>query len=192
LIIFISDDIENAYKRKEPHLIERYSDAILAHVSDLQRSKYVGQIDSLDIAHIRDGLLDSKNPAYAFLYDYYQNVAPKFILVDELQKQLRELSRKIEENAITRKSELDDRLRIWERTQEYPSLDSALDSIYEEDRGVCIDAHDLANNRDGHTELATTDPKDFVRDGHQETILTVTDLDDLVSLDTRWSNINYQ
>jgi hypothetical protein len=119
-----------------------------------------------------------------FLYEYYQNVVPKFILVNELQKRLRELARNIEENAVMRKMELDDRLQIWKRIHEYPSLDSVLDSIHEEDRGVCIDAHDLAVNQDGHTELATTDSKDFVRNGHRKMIIEATDLDDVVSLAT--------
>jgi predicted nucleic acid-binding protein len=51
LAVFISEDIEDAYRRKEPHLTERYSDAVLVHVSDLQRSEYEGQLDPLDIAH---------------------------------------------------------------------------------------------------------------------------------------------
>ena len=185
LAIFISEDIEDAYQRKEPHLTERYSDAVLDHVSDIQCSEYEGQLDSLDIAHIRDDLLNPTNPARVFLSEYYQNVVPNFILLNELQKQLRELARNIEENAIIRKMELDDRLQIWERIHEYPSLDSELDSIHEEDRGVCIDDHDLATNRDGHTELATTDPKDFVRKGHREMIIEVTNLDEVVSLATR-------
>ncbi|WP_373189962.1 hypothetical protein [Halolamina sp.] len=182
---FINDDIEEEYNHKEAELVERYSSGILRHVSEIKRSDYEGQLDSMDMSQIRRNFLDTSNPAYRFLTRYYANELPNFILVSELEEQLRSLAREIEEMALFRKDEFDGLVYHWEQQGDAGDLETELAAIHSADRDVCIAAHDLAAHRTGETELATTNPRDFVDDGHRDMILEHTALDDVVSLAVR-------
>lgn len=179
---YISSTVSNEYLKKRPDLAERYSDAIFSHVGMLKRSKYEGQLDSFDQAQIRDDVLDRDSPAYNFLYDYYDNQLPNFIQLDELDKRLRNLARDIEQHVQTRRAELEELIEEWERVSDYPDIEEALSEIHDEDRVICLDAHDLAVNNDGKTELATTNPNDLGAEGYKAVILEVTELDDVISL----------
>ncbi len=182
---YISENVEEEYYHKEDELVDRYSSAILRHASDLKRSEYEGQLDSLDLNHIRNRMLDESNPAYRFLYRYYADELPQFILVSELEERLRSLSREIEAIALSRKEELDGMVYEWERQEDQSHLEEALSAIHPSDRDICLDAHDLAVHKTADTEVATTNPRDFVDDGHRDLILENTGLDDVVSLAVR-------
>lgn len=179
---YISEDVEDEYEKKKPHLTTRYSDAIFEHASELKKSGFTGQLDPIDIKTIRKDFLDSDNPAYNFLFWYYQKEAPKYIPADRLEEQLRGIARGIEQNAIQKKMKIDKIVNLWEREQEYPELEEILSEIHEEDRMICIDAHDLARYKENDTVLATANPSDFVRDGHREMIRAETEIHDVVSL----------
>lgn len=180
--LYASELVVREFDGREPDLAERQSDGIFEHIMHLRQSAYEGQLDSLDMAQIRQQELSTKNPAYPVLFDFYQNEIGMYILFDELIGRLRDLARDIDQNAQERRSELFDLIELWSRSEEYPTIDEALSSIHGSDRHICLDAHDLARNRDDATELATTNPNDFVRNGHRELILTETALDDVISL----------
>ncbi len=182
---FISDAVEEEYRAKEAVLVNRYSDAIFDHISRLKRSDYEGQLDSMDLSQIQRNFIDQSNPAYRFLTRYYANELPNFILVTELEDRLRSLAREIEELALFRKDEFDELVYHWERQGEYPDLEASLSAIHTSDRGMCVDAHDLAAHKTAGTELATTNPRDFVDEGHRDLILQHTALEDVVSLAVR-------
>ncbi|WP_436343373.1 hypothetical protein [Natronorubrum sp. FCH18a] len=180
---YITADVNEAYKRKKPYLTERYSDAILDHADKIKgSSSFEGQLDSLDIRDIREDLLSAENDSYQFLYWYYKRKVPNYIMVEDLCRQLREIARDIEGSALKRKEILDDILEMWCRENDYESVADALSPVHAEDRDICLDAHDLACERTGTIELATTDPKDFVKNGHRELILENTEISDVVSL----------
>lgn len=180
---YVTADVEEAYKRKKPYLTERYSKAILDHADHIKNSSaFEGQLDSLDIRDIREDLLSPRNDSYQFLYWFYKRKAPNYIQVTELCNQLREIARDIEGNALRRKETLDKLLERWCREEEYNLVADALSAIHEEDRDICLDAHDLACEQTGTVELATTDPKDFVKNGHKQLILEHTEIDDVISL----------
>jgi hypothetical protein len=163
-------------------LADRYSDSVFKHISDLKQSDYDGQLDPMDIKDIRENVLHRKNPAYDFLYWFYRREVSKYLPMEQLQERLRGIARSIDVNATKRREELESILQIWKREDEFPDVDEALASIHEQDRLICIDAHSLALNQDGETELATTNPNDFVRNGHRKLILKHTALSDVESL----------
>jgi len=179
---YISPRVRSEYHNKEPELADRYSDAVFKHVSDLKRSDHDGQLDPMDIKDIRENILHRKNPAYVFLYWFYRREVSKYLPMQELQERLRGIARGIDVNATKRREELETILQVWEREKEFRDVGEALANIHEQDRLICIDAHSLALNRDGDTELATTNPNDFVRKGHRELILKHTALSEVESL----------
>lgn len=180
--LYISDHVEAEYVRKEPDLAERYSDGVFEHISRLRKSNLEGQLDSMDLSQIRQNKIRGNNPAATTLHDFYENQVPNFILVDELVERLRDLARDIEQHALGNREELMDRTEVWERETPYEELMEILSSIHEEDRIICIDAHDVASVTEMDTELATTNPNDLVVDGHRELIVENTEIDDVISL----------
>lgn len=178
---YISDHVEAEYVRKEPTLAERHADGIFDHIARLRNATYEGQLDSMDLSQIRQTLLRGDNPASRTLHEFYNN-GPQFILFEELLERLRNLARDIEQHAIENRNELLAETETWTREDAYPEIDSLLSVIHTEDRRICLDAHDVAVSKGQATELATTNPKDLVRDGHRELILDSTALQDVVSL----------
>lgn len=179
---YVSPRVQSEYQNKEPKLADRYSDAVFKHISDLKRSDHNGQLDPMDIKDIRENVLHPKNSAYDFLYWFYRREVSKYLPMEQLQERLRGIARSIDVNATKRREELVSILQIWEREDEFPDVDEALASIHKQDRLICIDAHSLALNREGDTELATTNPNDFVRNGHRELILEHTALSEVETL----------
>ena len=181
---YISERVEGEYEKKEYHLSTRYSDAILDHVSDLRKSKFDTdqQLGPMDVNEIQTNILSRSNPSFRFLSRFYSDHVPNFIQFSELEETLRGLARDVEAHAMNRKNELDQITAIWERESEYPDIGRALNAIHEQDRKICLDAHDLASNKPEPTEFATINPKDFLRDGRKDLILSTTALSSIVSL----------
>lgn len=180
--VFYSERVENEYEKKRDELSIRYADAVRDHTSDLRRSQFEDELTPVDIRNIREEVLDEENAASRFLNQYYQQKVQKYLFLDDLIQQLRQISRGIERHALKKKNELDSTTEIWLRVDTYDNLQDALSSIHGTDREICIDAHDLTQEIDGKTELATTNPNDFVKCGHKDMILRETGLSDVISL----------
>lgn len=183
--LYISNHVESEYLNREPSLAEEIADGVLDHVGRLRRSNYEGQLDSMDTSQIRQNLIAGHNEAATTLDAFYQDEIPNFILLDELVDRLRDLARDIEQNAMENRVQLIERVKVWERTEDYVDVDEALAEIPWDDRRICLDAHDVAEATGNATELATTNPTDLVDDGFRELILDQTTLDDVVSLAVR-------
>lgn len=139
----------------------------------------------MDTSQIRQNLVAGSNTASSTLHVFYSDEVPNFVQFEELVDRLRDLARDVEQNAIENRRWLFERAECWEREEEYPGIDDALEAIPWDDRRICIDAHDVVEVTDDATELATTNPTDLVDDGFRELILAETSLDDVVSLAVR-------
>lgn len=181
---YLTEEVANIFAIKRSELTDRYSNAVLEHTSEIRKRDGTTEFGPQDQQEIRRSIPDS-NPARDFLVRWYDSELPQFISQRELAGRLRNLARDIDQIAVNRKKELDDMVNVWERTSEYPEVESALSEIKEdkeEDLWICIDAHDLAVRTDGVTELGTTDLDDLVRDGRKQLILEATAIDDVVPL----------
>lgn len=179
---YVTGEIDSAFDRNKSRLSRRYHDNILNHVSRLTKSNFEGEVGPMELQKIRKKLLDQGNNAFHFLEYYYREVAPSVTSIYELKTQLRDLARDIEQLSLTRKQEFDELVHEWEREDEYPDVEEALSEIKGEDMWVCIDAHDLAVNKEDETELATTDPKDMVKNGREDLILENTSISQIIDL----------
>lgn len=172
---------DEVFDRKKDNLVNKYSDGVLDHVANLTRSDYEGRLDLLDIKEIKSEFINRSNEAHQFLWSYYNDIDDEIILID-LQDRLRDLAHDIEASSLQRKEEFEELVDIWRRREDYPDVESDLAKIPTEDRNVCIDGHDLALHKEGHTEMATTDRMHFKHDGNEELILNCTEIDELVFL----------
>lgn len=179
---FISPTVEQEFDNTKYKLNTRYSEAVLDHVSKLEDSNFEGELDPMDLNDIKNGLLSRGNEAYSILYKFYDDTLPQFVQFGEVKTRLRNLSRDIEQMAIQRKEDLDRMVRLWRVSEDYPAVREALEEIHEPDRTICVEGHDLALNMDVETDLATTNPRDYVRNGRESLILGNTELSEVVNL----------
>lgn len=183
--LYISDHVESEYLNREPDLAEEISSGILDHTSRLKSSDYEGQLDSMDTTQIRQNLIASDNSAGTTLHEFYREQLPNFILLEELDERLRNLARDIEQLALENRKWLMDRTDIWSRDNDYSEIDETISAIPWDDRRICLDTHDVVEETEMTTELATTNPTDLVDDGRRTLILTETSIDDVVSVANR-------
>lgn len=179
---YISNHVESEYIHREPTVAGEVSDGILNHVFRLRNSEYEGQLDSMDTTQIRQNLVSRENEANSTLEDFYRDAISNFIQFEDLMKRLRELARDIDQAAAENYNWLMERTTIWERNAAYPEINRALYEIPQDDRRICLDAHDVAEETEQETEIATANPKDFTRDGMRELIITSTSISSIENI----------
>lgn len=184
LDFYVTEKVDAIFDKKKEDLTDRYSAGILDHVAELTKKGYQGEIGPQELKRIRQNI-QYENDSRRFLEHWYINEAPSIISAYELKSRLRDLARDIDKIAVDRKNEFDELVDVWERDNDHEDIHDGLTEIRddkEEDFWICISAHDLANNLDGHTELATTDLSDLGNDGRKQLICDITALDDVVPL----------
>lgn len=180
--LYITEEVDLIYARKKDEVIETLANSVLEHQASIKRGNFPDNLGPGDLNDIKK-MLHRGNQATRFLLNWYDNQNWQFINKYELTEKLRDLAEDIETRAQERKSKFDAIVEMWERDEDHPTIQSDLDEIREdkeEDMWICIDAHDLAVNTPGTTDLATTDLDDFIRDGRKELILEATAIDDII------------
>jgi len=184
-VLYISDHVEGEYLNRKPSLAEEIADDIFDHIAELKRSNYEGQLNSMDLAEIRQDMISRRNDAATSLRAFYQNELPNFVQIDVVTDRLRNLARDIEQLAEENQAWLLERTNIWSRENEYRDIKEALESIPADDRRICIDAHDVVEETGQETELATTNPQDLVEDDARELVLSQTAISEIVDVAVR-------
>lgn len=179
-LLFTSDTVLDEYILAKRKASTRYSDAVRKHLSDVKRCDLEDELGPMELNRLQAQILDRRNELHTVLVKFYDN-QPQFIQYDALIEKLEALGRDIDSLALHRKQELDTQVDIWDPLEEHPAVRSAL-NLHEPDLTICIDGHDLALNLAHDTELATTNPTDFVYDGQREHILELTSYSDVVDL----------
>lgn len=180
--LFVSDTVEDEYDHAKRNVSRRLANGVRKHVRAIKKADCEDELGPVELDRLQTHTLDRNNDAYQFLYDYYENEAGNFINKSELCDRLRTMAREIESFPLERKQELEPRLTVWQCENSYDGLEASLSMIPEQDRQICIEAHDLSRSRSTRTTFATVNPTDFVYDGVEETILEVTEIDDIENL----------
>lgn len=179
---YTSQDVRTEYNNVKNKVRKRLSSGVFDHIRDLKQSSKTGYLDPMDVDDIKKRVLDSRNPAFQFLYAYYDRTLNRGIQMSDLTLRLRNIARELDRIILAREARLNGFLNIWTPQQKHPSVESALSAIHYPDRTFAIHAHDLADAVSGHTELATANPVDFVYNGRKKLILSNTSLDDVIDL----------
>lgn len=159
---FATEEVEEVYHRRRDKIIEEHKQAVLRKVQDVTR-EFDGELTTEDVEEIKNQINRQTNPAWRYLEDFYTGKAGES--VHAVTKDLRETIRDLEQRAEARQSNLYDRMHGWLRFKPYSDLQDRLQMLVErdekEDVRMILDAHDVASNVEGTTELATANPKEF-------------------------------
>lgn len=182
---YYTEDVREAFEENKDRMVRDHRTELLHHARVLEQSSYGGALTETELDEIRSEVVTRSDypNAWRYLGDYYESLSSPS--VTRILDEIREIAREIESTAHARFSEMEGMVTLWSRAEAYPTVQTALDEIRsskEEDLWICIDAHDLAEHIDGHTELATTDFKDLIDGGRRELILEHTSLDDVVGV----------
>lgn len=180
--LFVSDTVEDEYDNTKRKVSRRLANGVREHVRTVKRDNCEDELGPVKLDRLQSQVLDRNNDAYQFLYDFYEEGIGNFIQKSELCQRLRAMAREIESFPLERKQELDTKVTIWECDSHHDGIEASLSMIPGKDRQICIEAHDLGSSRESHTVFATVNPRDFVDDGVEETILEVTAIDEIENL----------
>lgn len=170
---YISEFVESEYERRYRTKNRELSNAVLEHRQDVEKSGKEGLLDQLDIRDLRNDHLDPSSEAYQGLLNWYGQL-PQQIQKSELTERLKNISRDIKKDARERKTDLDQEVSCWDRTDSYRSIESKIDGVPSDDRRICLDAHDVAASNSGNVILVTTNPTHLKEDGREESICSST------------------
>jgi len=180
--LFVSKTVEDEYDYTKRNVSRRLANAVREHVRAVKRDNSENQLGPMELDRLQNRVLNRTNDAYQFLYDFYDEEIGNFVSKRDLCEKLRAMSREIESFPLERKRKLDSRITVWERTGNHDGIEASLSMIPGKDRKICIDAHDLGCWRASSTVFATVNPRDFVDEGREETILDVTEIDEIENL----------
>lgn len=182
--LYTTQTVETEFGAMKHDRIQELSNAVLDHRRSVAEADLDGTLGPTDVDHLRNRVLDSDSDAAPCLYRFYDDLG-SFVNRGEVLDRLSELAREVERVALQRKEALDVAVEEWRKRDDHPTVRSSLSAIHRTDRRICIEAHDLACNTDGETELATVNPRDFVDDGREELILDATEIDAVRDLAVR-------
>lgn len=179
--VYSGKRVEREYETTAETVVDRYTGGVRDHKIAVQSSNFEGELGPSDLRELRRRHLASDNPTRATIVELYEQL-PQVVYVDTVVEHLRKLERDIEQVAIDRKSELDEAVvDYWRSNDDHPEVRSEL-SLHEPDLTICVEAHDLAQRVDSSVELATANPTDFVEGGTDERLCSTTALSGVVDL----------
>jgi len=180
--LFVSETVQAEYDHAKQAVSSRLANAVRAHVRAIKRTDYEDELGPMELDRLQNRVLSRNNDAHQFLYEFYDEEVGNFVRKSELCERLRKMSRDIESFPLDRKRNLDAEVRVWSCEATYDGIEASLDAIPGTDRRICIEAHDLGCSTESHTVFVTVNPRDFVDDGREETILDATEIDEIENL----------
>lgn len=175
---YATKEVEDVYHRRKDEIVEDHKEAVFNHIQEVTK-KFDGELTTENIEEIREQINRHTNPAWRYLVDFYTGKAGESVYV--VTKELREIIRDLEQRADTRQSTLYERMHGWLRFKPYDDLQARLQMLVErgeeEDMRMILDAHDVATNQEGTTELATANPKEFADSEIEAVIENHTNID---------------
>ena len=142
------------------------------------------RLDAGDLVELKENILDVGLECHRFLYAYYDTLgtdAP--IACSEILDRLSDVIEEIREDKSGEEGD------IWRLVRKLPGKMPDEPEVRRElliepgnDQDICIEAHHIAENEDGHTEFATVDKNHFLDkhpgepESREENVLRVTDI----------------
>lgn len=180
--LFVSKTVEDEYNYTKQNVSHRLANAVREHIRAIKGDDCEDQLGPIELDRLQSQVLSRTNDAYQFLYDFYDEEIGNFVSKRDLCEKLRAMSREIESFPLERKRKLDSRITVWERMHNHDEIKASLSMIPGKDRKICIEAHDLGCWRASPTVFATVNPRDFVDEGREETILDITEINEIENL----------
>lgn len=192
---YVTPTVEREFDTKDEDIRETLSDEISQHRQDVSVEVENQTLSPSAIDWIRTNLLSQELNSYRFLDQYYENLRDeaRFSAIDRLQviSDLEEMEFEVWEDETEEYGGLESLVEYWDRPiPTYPGVKQELLICEGDDPIVCLEAHHIATEKQSQTELATTNPRHFIRqvgdepETREKNILRVTNLDAVV--DRSW------
>lgn len=166
--------------------INEIRSALVAEVKEHRErlsERFAGrQLDVGDLVELKENVLDVDLNCHRFLYAYYDELrtdAP--IACSVVLDRLSDVIEEIREDKSREKSGIWGLVRkLTGRIPDHPDVRRELLIEAGNDQDICIEAHHIAENEDGHTEFATVDKNHFLKkhpgepESREENVLRVT------------------
>jgi|GEM_PF-2607947 len=162
-----SDNVEREFQQRQSEKAQELSDEVALHRKEVQQQSLPKTIDKVAVQKILDTCLDPDWDIAPTIAKWYNRNISLPIEYGKLVKKLRALERLVESRHNRKKKDLDQMTEYHERDDSYPSIDTKLMEIHWDDRSICLDAHDVAKKNGTKLELATTNPKDLIKNGRR-------------------------
>lgn len=194
-LCYVTPTVKREFDTKDEDIRNTLADEISQHRHDVSTEVSNQTLSPSAIDWIRTNLLDRELNSYRFLEQYYQNLRgeARFSTIDRLQviSDLEEMELEVWENETEEYGGLESLVEHWDDpVPSYPDVERELLICEGDDPIVCIEAHHIATEEQPPTELATTNPRHFIRqvgdepETREENLLRVTNLDAVV--DRSW------
>ena len=185
---YVTPAVEREFDTKDRDIRETLSDEISQHRHDVSSEVDDQTLSPSAIDWIRTNLLNQELNSYRFLDQYYQNLRSeaRFSTIDRLQviSDLEEMEFEVWEDETEEYGGLESLVDYWDDPiPSYPDVEHELLICEGDDPIVCIEAHHIATEEQPPTELATANPRHFIRqvgdepETREANILRVTNLD---------------
>lgn len=177
--LYATKQVEEIFANAKDSIVKTHRRALTDFIRWV-KMEFAGTLSPEDISSIQNHVNRDENPAWRYLLDFFEGKSGERVY--SVNKGLRQVARDIEQMAEERNDELQPKILGWIRIEGYPELQDDLHSLFErdeEDYWIAVDAHDVALNVEGTTELATNNPSDFDDEIVREEILTHTAIDEI-------------
>lgn len=192
---YVTPTVKQEFDDKDEEVRSELADEISQHRHDVSRKVDNETLTPSAIDWIRTNLLDGDLNSYRFLEEYYQNLRGKarFSNIARLQviSDLEEMELEVWKDEAETHGGLKSLVEYWDDPiPSHPEIKTELLIHEGDDPIVCIEAHHIATKEQPLVELATTNPRHFIRrvgdepETREENILRVTCLDAIV--DRSW------
>ena len=194
-LCYATPTVEREFESKDEDIRSTLADEISQHRHDVSSEVDNQTLSPSTIDWIRTNLLNRELNSYRFLEQYYQNLRgdARFSTIDRLQviTDLEEMELEVLKDETEEYGGLESLVEYWvDPIPTYPDVERELLIHEGDDPIVCIEAHHIATEEQSSTELATTNPRHFIRqegdepETREENIVRVTNLDAVV--DRSW------
>jgi len=192
--VYITPCVGNEFSEKSKVIPKELKDEVRAHRKQIIRKYNKDELNVSDIVKIQQQMLSTKDKSHRFLFQYYdEKKGGDNIKLRELTNDLSDMVMEIGKDACQEYGGFKSLITPWTKgCDSYPTVETNLLVKEGDDKQVCIEAHHVATKEQGDTELATANPKHFIRRvgdepvSRKENILDVTNLFDVK--DTSQSN----
>lgn len=183
-IAWATPTVVDEYEGKIEEIRSALVDEVKEHRERLSERFAGRRLDVGDLVELKENVLDIDLECHRFLYAYYDELRTDSpIACSEILDMLSDVIEEIREDKSQEKG------GIWRLVNKLPGKMPDHPGVRRElliepgkDQDICIEAHHIAENEDGHTEFATVDKNHFLDkhpgepESREENVLRVTDI----------------
>lgn len=189
-IAWATPTVVGEYEAKIEEIRDTLVDEVMAHRKRLSERFAGRRLDLGDLVELKENVLDTDLKSHRFLYAYYENLRTEVpIACSEILDRLSDVIEEIREDNSGQNRDIWLMVRkVRGKMPDYPDVRRELLIEPGNDQDICIEAHHIAENKNGNTEFATVDKNHFLDkhpnepESREENVLRVTDINSIKEL----------